>query len=126
LGVVDNVKDIADLVKKIGDIELYKKILALEVEVMDLTRDKRRADDKVEELERTLQFKAKLTFAEPFYWLDNDKTPYCPACWEDKHKGIHLVASYEREQEGRFDCPTCKKMYVVDGMPWHHAKTKRR
>jgi hypothetical protein len=51
VGVVEDVGKIAELIKKIGDIDLYKKILALETEVMELTRDKRRADDRIEELE---------------------------------------------------------------------------
>jgi hypothetical protein len=41
--------------------------------------------NKVEELERALRFKDDLKFKEPFYYLEGDKTPYCPVCWEDEH-----------------------------------------
>lgn len=83
MGAVENVKEIADLIGKFHDIELNRRILKLEEEVLDPTRDKRRAEEKVEELERALKFKAELKFKEPFYWLEGDKTPYCPVCWED-------------------------------------------
>jgi hypothetical protein len=64
MGVVENLKNVADLVKKAGEIDLYKKISAAEDEVRELTRDKRRLEDKVEELERTLRSKE---FKAPFY-----------------------------------------------------------
>jgi len=73
MGVVENMKDVADLIKKIGDIELNRKILTLETEVLDLTRDKRRADEKVEELERALKFKNELKFKDPYYWREGVK-----------------------------------------------------
>ena len=38
MSVVEDVGKIAELIKKIGDIELYKKILTLETEVIELTR----------------------------------------------------------------------------------------
>jgi chaperonin cofactor prefoldin len=58
MGVVENMKDVSDLVKKFNDIELNRRILTLENEVLDLSRDKRRAEEKVEELERTLNSRA--------------------------------------------------------------------
>jgi hypothetical protein len=36
MGIIENAKDIADLIKKAGDIELYRKICALEGEIIDL------------------------------------------------------------------------------------------
>lgn len=54
MGAVENVKEIADLIGKFHDIELNRRILKLEEQVLDLTRDKRRAEEKVEELERKI------------------------------------------------------------------------
>src|SRR6266851_10197076 len=84
MGVVENMRDVADLVKKFNDIELNRRILTLENEVLDLSRERRRAEEKVEELERALRFKAELIFNEPFYWVKGDKVPFCPTCWEGK------------------------------------------
>jgi hypothetical protein len=42
MGVIDDVKEVGDLIKKYNDIELNRKIVNLEGEVLDLTRDKRR------------------------------------------------------------------------------------
>ena len=53
MGIVENIKDAADLAKKVGDIELYRKIVRLEGEVMDLTREKHDTSDLVRPRNRT-------------------------------------------------------------------------
>ena len=62
MGIVENIKDAADLAKKVGDIELYRKIVHFEGEVMDLTRDKRQAEQELEGLEARLALNSKMTF----------------------------------------------------------------
>jgi hypothetical protein len=61
-------KEIGDLIKKAGDIELYRRINKLEGGVIGLSRDKRQAEEKVEGLERALRFKGDLKFKDPYYW----------------------------------------------------------
>jgi hypothetical protein len=111
MGVVDNMKDVADLIKKFGDIELNRRILKLEEEVMDLSRDKRRAEQKAEELEHTLKLRKELVFREPFYWMAGDETPYCPSCWESKNSAGHLFYSHSNGYGEYWVCPTCKHQY---------------
>lgn len=122
MGAVENVKEVADLIRKFNDINLNRRILDLENEVLDLSRDKRRAEEKAEELERLLQLEEKLTFGAPFYWLEKDKTPYCPSCWEDKHKAVHVVFVFDNERNARFDCPTCSRMYMLTSAAWHNLR----
>jgi hypothetical protein len=114
MGVIENAKEIADIVKKIGDIDLYRKIVALEGEVLDLTRANRELEGKVRELEQTLDFGQALTFHEPFYFVEGDKTPYCAPCWELKHEGVHVAKVWASNGETRWDCPICKNMCVVN------------
>lgn len=124
MGVVENMKDVADLVKRFNDIELNRRILNLENEVLDLSRDKRRAEERVEELERTL--KEQVTFDEPYFWLKGDATPYCPGCWENGHKAVHLVFASDNQRYARHDCPVCKQEYVISSVTWHNVSSKHR
>jgi len=112
MGIIEDVGNIADLIKKIGDIELYKQILTLETEVRELTRDKRRSDDKVEELERTLKLQKELGFKSPFYYLGDDPAAYCPGCWESKRLGVHLVRAITPGFGVQMVCPSCKHHYA--------------
>jgi hypothetical protein len=113
MGVIENAKDIADLIKKVGDVELYRKINALEGEIIDLTREKRQAEQRVELLEEKLKYKTELTFKEPFWFAPNDRTPYCAACWELKTGTVHLVLRWTSNGQSSWECPVCKCRYGV-------------
>jgi hypothetical protein len=115
MGVIENAKDIADLIKKAGDIELYRKICALEGEIIDLTREKRQAEHRAEELEKRLEFKQTLEFKEPFWMVQGDRTPYCASCWELKTTPVHLVWRWNQNAQTHWECPVCKNGYTVHG-----------
>ena len=117
MGIVENMKEVADLVKKVGDIDLNRKIVSLEGEVLDLTREKRHLEVRVEELEKTLNLKKNLAFKEPLYWLEGDTTPYCPGCWEDKRSAVHLTFLDDYSDATRWQCPVCRHHYDVTKMP---------
>ena len=112
MGAVENVKEIADLIGKFHDIELNRRILKLEEEVLDLTRDKRRAEAKVEELEHALRFTKELKFKAPFYWLDGDPNPNCPGCWDSKRLAVHVTDSWDPVRYDHKECPGCKHHYI--------------
>lgn len=112
MGVVENMKEVADLVKKFNDIELNRRILTLENEVLDLSRDKRRLEEEVEKLRATLKLQKELVFKSPFYYLEGDATPHCPGCWESKRLAIHLHRARKPLPIGDcMECPSCKHDY---------------
>jgi hypothetical protein len=112
VSAVENVKEVADLIRKFNDIELNRRILKLEEEVIDLTRDKRRADERIEELERKLTFQEELKFRNPFYYHGSDPEPYCPGCWESKRMAVHLHRARKPLPVGDcMECPSCKHDY---------------
>jgi hypothetical protein len=107
MGVVENVKDVAELIKKFGDIELNRRILKLEEEVLDLSRDKRRAEKKVEELEAMLKVRKQIIFRDPHYFVVNENGtsdgPYCSIHWDRDQK---LARMQNRGMDGLV-CPVC-------------------
>lgn len=113
MGVIDNMKDIADLIKKAGDLDLYRKIVESEGEVIDLTRENRRLEEKVSELEKTLALRKQMVHKPPFHFQEGDPTPFCSACWETKKLAIHVIFAHDNEYEIRWDCPTCKQMFLI-------------
>jgi hypothetical protein len=110
LGVVENLKDAALFAQKVGQIELYKKILQAEDEVRDLTREKRGLEDKVEELEQKLKLRNAMRFEPPVYYQEGDKTPFCSSCFEGKEqRPVHLT----RSADG-WRCTVCKNEFPDD------------
>jgi hypothetical protein len=113
MGVIDNMKDIADLIKKAGDLELYRKIVESEGEVIELTRENRRLGEKVNELEKTIAIHKKMVHQPPFHFQEGDPTPFCSPCWETKKLAVHVIFSYDNDEQTRWDCPTCKQMFLI-------------
>ena len=113
MGLIENVKEVADVIKKAGDIELYRKIIEAEGEIIELTRKNRHLEEEVQELKKKLALRGAMRFKEPFYYQEGDQTPYCPACWETKQAVVHVTLIYNEPIETRWDCPHCKQMYLV-------------
>jgi hypothetical protein len=91
------------------------RIVKLEEEVLTLTRDKRRADDRIEELERGMAFKVEVIFHEPFYWVKGDRVPFCPACCEGKNKIVHVVYNDSNNNGEFWGCKTCGADFWTNG-----------
>jgi hypothetical protein len=114
MGLLENMKEVADLIKKAGDIDLYRKIVESEGEVMELTREKRMLEDRVSELEKLLALQKQMIFKPPFYWQEGDETPYCPACWEARKTAVHLTFDFDNPRRTKWDCKSCQQTYSVE------------
>ena len=118
MGLLENMKEIADLIKRAGDIDLYRKIVESEGEIIDLTRQNRHLEERIRELERTVALQKAMEFDEPFYRREGDKTPYCPACWEANRLAVHLTYMWKTSSGPRWDCPNCKHTYIAKRGRW--------
>src|SRR5258707_5280560 len=97
MSILDNAKEVANAVHEIKNLELYGRVLDLNRGIMDLVEENRDLRAQVEELNKKFQLREKMTFKEPFYYQDDDATPYCPTCWEAKSSAIHLVFIFDRQ-----------------------------
>ena len=114
MGLIENFKDVAELVKKAGNIDLYQQITALESQLIDLTRTNRHLELENEELKAQLAIRAKMSFKNPFWFVEGDDVPCCPRCWEHDSKAIHVQGPMEVGSGTRYDCPQCKEMFITN------------
>lgn len=111
--IIDNAKEVVSLVKKVGDIELYRKIVELEGEVIELTREKRELGDELEKVRSSGSVIDELVFDSPFYGTREGDELYCARCVEADQKAIHLAKEAESRQRRRvYTCPECKSQFV--------------
>lgn len=101
VGLIDKAVSIA---KKLSDdnVELDKSTLKLELvnlmselasvkmEIITTQALLFAAEQKNQQLEEQLQDKRKFTFADGVYWVVGDTTAFCPKCFEDENKKIHM------------------------------------
>lgn len=112
MGAIENVREVAKLVKDLGNMELYRQILDLQGEIMELTQANRELQKKVKELQDKLTQVGKMTFRSPFYYADGDDVPYCPRCWEVDKQAIHLSEPIHVASGPLYNCPQCKHEIV--------------
>jgi len=68
---------------------------------------------------RELKAEAEEHKSNPLHWngivyLDNGKHPFCPACYDDRRKRIHLKTIYSGES---FTCPVCGNTFEEPNDP---------
>jgi len=113
MSIIDNVKEILSIVQKLDDIELYRKIVELEGEIIELTREKREVEEKLAQIQRSQEIIEKLKFDSPFYTTDEGPELYCARCVEADRRAIHLVNTGDHKLRRRiWECPHCKTRYV--------------
>lgn len=121
LASIKTATDIAKLIKESG-ISLEKAEIKLKIaELISALADAKieaaglqnlisEKDEKIKELEETLNIKKSLRYEAPFYWLGGDKKkdgPYCHACYDSNGKLIHL----QDLEGGDWFCFVCKQTF---------------
>lgn len=110
MGIIDHAKDIAELIKKYNDAELYQKIIDLRDEIFELRRDNLELKEKNKILEEEKKINEKIIFKSPFYWLkggEREDGPYCQKCFDENKKLIRL----QDIKNGYWECLVCKSSF---------------
>lgn len=115
MNIINNAKEIADLIKKMGDIELYRKIVELEAEIIEISRQKNELEGKCKELTRQVEFKESLSFRAPLYYAEGDHIPFCPQCWEASRLAIHMQGPFSEDytSDTIWSCLNCQKRVFI-------------
>ena len=112
MSIIDNVKEIATLIQKLGDLELYRKIVELEGEIIEITREKRQIEERLATLLRNQDIIQQLKLGSPFYVNTDCSELYCSRCIEYDRQAIHVVETGEIVMGRRVHvCPQCKTKY---------------
>jgi len=107
MGIIDHAKDIAELIKKYNDVELYQKIIDLRDEIFELRENNLNLKGKIKALKKEKKINEKIVFEKPYYWIkDGEKKdgPYCQKCFDDNKKLIRL----QERKNGHWYCLVCK------------------
>lgn len=100
LPLLDEIKDVAALAKAVGNMDLYRKIVDLQGEVLQLSQEKFELQQKVRDLQAQLTTQMSVTppnAPDPFFYTGCQRI--CPLCWQKESKIINVI--------GKSDCKTC-------------------
>jgi hypothetical protein len=114
---IQHAKEIADLIQKYNDTDLYRKIIHLEGEILELSRANHKLERENSDLQTKLEFQGKMTFKKPFYLQEGDSQPFCAQCWESSRNVIHVLGPTRDDINEVFawDCPKCKTDFFTSG-----------
>jgi len=115
MGIVDNVKDAVKIVQTLDNMELYRRILDLQADAIDLTEELKQKDETIAKLKDALSLKAKMVCKDSTYFTVDDKGeitdgPFCTKCFDVDHIVCRILPT-GRTDNPEVQCPKCKVEY---------------
>jgi len=114
VGIIGDIKDVAKAVQQAGNLDLYKRILDLQGEALDLMEQLQEKNRTITELRQQLEKKRKVVYHLSVYYgagEDGKPTtdgPYCPHCYD-----VSAILCHLQVYEGNGYCPECKQNFTV-------------
>lgn len=110
MGIIENAKDLAELIKKAGDVELYRKIVELEGEVIELTHENRSLKEELRHRDEHEALRQSLQHDGERYWLTRDGTkdgPFCATCMDIDSKLVRMRKYQTVNHSTDYVCDYC-------------------
>jgi len=107
MAILDEIKSAAGIINKIGNMELYQKILDIQAQAMDLMERNVGLQKENFELKKDLEISKKLMHERDAYWISEDGKkdgPFCTRCWDAEKK---LVRLHKTGNPVYSKCPNC-------------------
>ncbi len=113
MGILDTFKSIYDIAIGYKNAELNQEILEGQKQLFDLTNENQVLKDEIHSLKEKLELKGKMDFDDDkgMYFIEGEKTPYCPLCWDNEKKAIHLRMKELSNGDHSFRCPKCDRSF---------------
>ena len=114
--ISDSTSSLGEAETKLKLAELISSLADLKMELADIKVNLIEKDEEIRELNEKLKEKVSLRFDGKLYWKENDITPFCPLCYENDNKFIHLYEGYEsktenEKQKTHYYCRVCGKSF---------------
>jgi hypothetical protein len=109
MGIIEHAKEVADLIKKYNDQDLYERIVTLREEILELREENIQLKQEVKALKETQDIENKLIRKGNCYFFKDDEKqerPYCLTCWDYDRKLVSLLM-IEGATGTYFRCGVC-------------------
>ena len=96
MSIIDHAKEIADLIKKYNDQDLYERIVTLREEILALREENLSLKEEVKRLQSNADISDRLIRKGNCYYFKDDEKgehPFCLTCWDSDHKLVSLMLS---------------------------------
>ena len=107
MGLYENIKEVAKIVQKADNIDLYSKLLDLSEQALELQNKNRILEEEIDKLKKQKDLTKNVVRHEETYITlrdDKDDVMYCSSCFDNSNKLIQI----KKYDDGMFYCPICK------------------
>ena len=112
MDIIGQAKEVADLVKKYNDIELYQKIVDLRDEIFQLREENLSLKEQLRESRMVDTIQPQLRRDGNVYWRTDERGhksgPFCMACWDGDRKLVNVI-TWEAGWGQSMKCGRCAK-----------------
>jgi hypothetical protein len=113
MGMIEIIKDVAAIAQKTDNLELYRKVLDLQVAAMEQMEQMRQNDEKIAKLERGAGGGENVSLRGAAYYQTDSQSrliagPFCTRCYDVDHVKARIVDAGSPNLE----CIICRTPYV--------------
>lgn len=121
MGFLDNAKELVGLVQRVGDLELYRKIVDLQSDAVALAARNFDLESENRALKSKLAEQDALEFRQPYYWKRDDPVPFCPKCKDADGRAARMSDAENWNGGVRRRCHACGELVYEKPMILNEA-----
>jgi hypothetical protein len=94
MSIIDDAKQIGDLIKKYNDQDLYERIVGLREQILALREENLALKDEMKKMRDASATEAQLIRDGNRYFMKDDtkrEKPFCLTCWDSDRKLVSLI-----------------------------------
>lgn len=110
MGLYEGIKDVASIAQKADNIQLYKQLLDLGAQALDMQDEIRKLKEENAELKKEKNLESKIIrHNQPYITLSDDENnlKYCATCWDNNRKIIQMKTL----DNMKYYCHACKNNF---------------
>lgn len=107
MGVLENVKEVSELIKKYNDQDLYERIVELREQILSLREENLQVKEELNILIKASEIREEIIKDGNCYYKKSDENrdqPYCMTCWDVDRRLVSLL----RGLHNTITCNICK------------------
>lgn len=123
MGLYEGIKDVAKVVQQADNIELYRQLVDLSAQALDMQSEITRLTAENTELRKKLDLEATIVRHNGLYVTleGNENIFYCSHCWDSERKLIQMF-----RENGKYRCPHCYIEGAYDQQAYREYMDRQR